>query len=315
MNKLSVFVMVIIVSALITPFIFASTSIITPADSSQNNYYVSNYSTREIDFKTTYLLGDYKEGKVVYSYEVFPNIYGLEIQLSTPDFYFINSTETNQIIYIKTEELKETKTLKLTIQIFDNYNNVLKTESKFIKIVPNNSEYDYYDSTKTHATPRFIGYSLSRSVSVISGENDYDIISVYTKTEDSSTMAINCKPNNSAIVIEQVYKDHNQTDLKISIAKKTKELENGDYKINCVLSNSKTTLDLPEIKLRYENAEPKETLLEITEPISKTSETKATTASATGFLSLPKTSSKFTYILFSVFILLIVLIIFSKNQA
>ena len=314
MNKLSVFVMVIIVSALITPFIFASTNIITSADSEQNKYYVSNYSTREIDFKTAYTLGNNQEGKVVYSFEVFPNTEGLEIQLSTPYFYFINSTETNQVIQIKTKELKEAKTLKLSIQIFDIYNNLLKTESKFLKIVPNNSNYNYYESTNTHATPRFIGYSLSRAVSVVSGKEDYDIISVYTKTESFSTMAINCISNNSAIVIEQIYKDYNQTDLKISIDSK-EELESGDYQINCKLSNSENTIDLPEIKLRYESAETKATALETTEAISKTSETKPITASATGFLGLTKTSSRFTYILISVFILLIVLILFSKNQA
>ena len=145
------------------PLIFAlDLDVLTRADSGTNRYYVSNYSTREIDFKTTYVLGDNKEGKVVYSYEVFPNTEDIEIQLSTNDFYFINNTETNQIIYIKTKKLKETKTLKLNIQIFDNYNNILKTESKFLKIVPNNSN-NYYEYTKTHSEPRYTG-SLSRSV-------------------------------------------------------------------------------------------------------------------------------------------------------
>ena len=295
------------------PLIFAlDLDVLTRADSGTNRYYVSNYSTREIDFKTTYVLGDNKEGKVVYSYEVFPNTEDIEIQLSTNDFYFINNTETNQIIYIKTKKLKETKTLKLNIQIFDNYNNILKTESKFLKIVPNNSN-NYYEYTKTHSEPRYTGYSMSRSVAVINGPKDFDVISIYTKTEDNSNLSISCFTSNEAIVVEQQYQSPGKTDLNLTIDSKAKELKSGDYFIDCKLFNAYGSQELPEIKLRYTSDDiSKDTEKDQNKSISITEKSKF----ATGFLSLPKPkSSSFTYVLFVILIILILLILFSRNSS
>ncbi|HOZ36121.1 MAG TPA: hypothetical protein PLK55_04025 [archaeon] len=314
MNKLSVFVMVIIVSALITPFIFASTSIITPADSSQNNYYVSNYSTREISFSVNYDFKseELKDGKIVYSYKVLPNSEGLDIQLSNTEILFTNNFSNTETIYLNTKQLTEIKNLQIKSEVFDIYNNLLFTKVLYLKIIPNNSN-NYYEYTKTHSEPRYAGYSISRTIAVINGLKDYDIISIYTKTEDNSPLALSCFTSNQAIVVEQQYQSPERTDIKLAIDSKAKDLKSGDYYISCKLFNAYVSQELPEIKLRYTSYNiSKETEDNQNQSVSITETAK----SVTGFLSFSKAkSSNFTYVLFIILIILILLILFSRNSS
>jgi hypothetical protein len=297
------------------PLVFSlELNMLTPADTGQNSYYVSNYSTREInfsashDFKST----EIKEGKIVYSYQVLPNSKGLDIQLSNTEVIFTNNFSNTEIIYLNTTKLTEIKNLQIKAEVFDTYNNLLFTKVLFFKIIPNNSN-NYYEYTKTHSEPRYTGYSMSRSVAVINGPKDFDVISIYTKTEDNSNLSISCFTSNEAIVVEQQYQSPGKTDLNLTIDSKAKELKSGDYFIDCKLFNAYGSQELPEIKLRYTSDDiSKDTEKDQNKSISITEKSKF----ATGFLSLPKPkSSSFTYVLFVILIILILLILFSRNSS
>lgn len=296
----------------IAPLAFASNlKMLTPADTGTNGYYVSNYSTREINYRMSY---DFKtdginEGKIVYSYKVLQDSKDLDIQLSNTEVFFVNNFSNTETIYLNTKQLTEIKNLQVKAEAFDNYNNLLSTKVLYLKIIPNNSN-NYYEYTKTHAEPRYSGYSMSRSVAVINGPNDYDVISIYTKLEDNSTLSLSCFTNNEAIVVEQKYQGPGKTDIKLTIDPKAKDLKSDDYFIFCKLYNAYVSQELPEIKLRYTSAVLKEIKKEQNQTTTITEKPK----SATGFLSFSKSrSSSFTYILCGVLAVLILLILFSKN--
>jgi hypothetical protein len=293
------------------PSVFANDlKMLTPADIGTNGYYVSNYSTREINFGVSYDFKseEIKDGKIVYSYKFLKDIKGLDIQLSNTEIFFTNNFSNTETIYLKTKQLTQTANLQIKAEVFDNYNNPLFTKVLYLKIIPNNSN-NYYEYTKTHSEPRYTGYSMSRSVAVINGLKDYDVISVYTKMEDNSTLALSCLTSNEAIVVEQKYQGPGKTDIKLSIDPKAKDLKSGDYFVSCKLNNSYVSQELPEIKLRYTGDVLKE-IKDQNQSISITEKPK----SATGFLSFSKAkSSSFTYVLFGVLVILILLIIFSKN--
>lgn len=314
MKKIALLLVFISLFLSLAPLVFASDlKMLMSADTGQNGYYVSNYSTRELNFNASYDFKseEIKEGKIVYSYQVLPNTEGLNIQLSNTEVLFTNNFSETEVIYLNTTQLTEIKNLQIKAEVFDNYNNLLSTKVIYLKIIPNNSN-NYYEYTKTHSEPRYTGYSMSRSVAVINGPKDSDIISIYTKTEDNSSMIVSCLTSNEAIVFEQQYKTPSQTDLKIMIDSKSKDLKSGDYYISCNLSNAYASQELPEIKLRYTSDISKVTITDQNQSISVSSKTK----SATGFLSLPKPkSSGFTYVLFAVLIFLILLILFSKNNS
>lgn len=294
------------------PLAFASDlKMLTPADTGTNGYYVSNYSTREINFNMSYdfKTDDLKEGKIAYSYKVLQDSKDLDIQLSNTEVFFVNNFSSTEIIYLNTKQLTEIKNLQVKAEVFDNYNNLLSTKILFLKIIPNNSN-NYYEYTKTHAEPRYSGYSMSRSIAVINGSKDYDVISIYTKIEDDSSLAMSCSTNNEAIVVEQKYLSPDKTDLKLTIDPKAKALESGDYFIFCKLYNAYVSQELPEIKLRYTSDVYKEVKKEQNQTTTITEKPK----SATGFLSFAKTkSSSSTFILLGVLLVLILLIINSKN--
>ncbi|MFA5745968.1 MAG: hypothetical protein WCX82_01310 [archaeon] len=320
MNRNTLFVVSIILCLFITPLISAKEqavlSILTTPDKDADTYYVSNYSTREITFESTYNLGNNQEGKAVYSLQVSPDTSGLDIELSTIESNFINDLDSKEVLYINTEKLTGNKTVQLRVSIFDNYNNLLSTKVKFLKLVPNNSN-DYYEYTKDHTAPKYIGYNLSRKVSVINGYKDSDLISIFTTTEDGYVKDITCISSNSAIVTNLIYKDSKQTDLNISIDVNG-TLQSGDYIINCFVYNAYDKEEVAEIKLRYTNIDypkPKLINIDINKSTSKSIDTNSSVTpknSVTGFLGLPKTGN-LTYVLFVIFILLLVLILFSKD--
>lgn len=302
----------LIFSLAMAPIVSAnSLELITTPDTKANGFYVSNYSTREINFKTdfSFKTQELKEGKLVFSYVISPDSKDIDIQFSRTEVNFTNDISSNDVLYITTKKITHIKNIQIRAEVFDNYNNLLFTKVIYIKIIPNNSN-NYYEYTKDHSEPRYVGYTLSRSLSVINGKEDYDIISIYTKTQDNSSMAIDCKTSNPAIILEQQYKDYNQTDLKLSISKKAK-LESGDYFIDCVIFNASNSQELPQIKLRYTNGtDHLETSKDQSQSISVTEKPK----SVTGFLSFSKAkTSNFTSVLFVVLIVLVLFILFSKN--
>lgn len=301
MKRIDFFIVFLILSIFIFPIISADNlSVYTTSvsDKANDSFYVSNNSIKEIYFNIDYFSENLKEGKVELSYEVFPNSSGVNIDLSSTSFIFYNPLETKENITIKTQNLTEQKTIQLKIKILDKYQNILETKTKYITIIPNNSE-TYYNYTKDHRKPRLLGYNLSRAILIINGETDSDIVSVFIKSEYNSSYSVSCVPSSSKIYVDYKYKGAEQTDLNITV---DKELESGDYFLNCKIHDDFESMDIREIKIRYNRLEDKN-VVEETVPKKITS-----------FFNLPKFESSKTFILFAIFIILVILIIFSKSN-
>lgn len=313
MNKKQLILVFLIFGVFISPFIFAD-SLNVNIQSTQdkpNTFYVSNNSTKEIDFRIKFLSEELKEGKVNISVSIFPNDSEISALVSTQEFYFYNNLDTKEKIYVNTKTLTENKTLQLKVEILDKYNNKIKTTQKYITIIPNNSE-EYYNYTINHTRPRILGYNLSRSIAVINGKKDSDLISIYVNKEEGNTYSLDCITSNPAIVFNYNYINSQKTDINLSIDK-NKSIEANDYFLNCKLQDGYETIDIKEIKIRYTPKEEtqKEILQTSVQPEEK---------NITGFLSLPKINSSLfkmddskTHVLLAIFIILIILIIFAKK--
>lgn len=302
----------LIFGAFVCPLIFAdslSINVLSYQDK-PNTFYVSNNNTKEIDFRVKFLSEELKEGKANISVQVLPEDSEISVFVSSKELSFYNSLDTTEKIYVDTKNLKQNKTLQLKVEIFDEYNNKLKTASKYITIIPNNSE-EYYNYTNNHTRPRILGYNLSRSISVINGKEDSDLISVYVNKEEGSVYSLNCMVSNPAIIINYNYVTSQKTDINLSIDK-NKTLETNDYYLNCKIQDGYEIINIKEIKIRYTAKEEtkKEVLQTTTQPETK---------NITGFLSLPKINfipkmeSSKTTVLLAIFVILLILIVFGRK--
>lgn len=302
----------LIFGAFVCPLIFAdslSINVLSYQDK-PNTFYVSNNNTKEIDFRVKFLSEELKEGKANISVDIFPNDSEINVSISTQEFIFYNSLDTTEKIYINTKNLKQNKTLQLKVEILDKYNNKVKTANKYITIIPNNSE-EYYNYTNNHTRPIILGYNLSRSISVINGKEDSDLISVYVNKEEGNVYSLDCTASNPAIVINYNYVTSQKTDINLSIDK-NKTLETNDYYLNCKIQDGYEIINIKEIKIRYTAKEEikKEVLQTTTQPETK---------NITGFLSLPKINfipkmeSSKTTVLLAIFVILLILILFGRK--
>lgn len=312
MNKKAMILVFLIFGASVCPLIFAdslSISVLSYQDK-PNTFYVSNNNTKEIDFRVKFLSEELKEGKANISVDIFPNDSEINVSISTQEFIFYNSLDTTEKIYINTKNLKQNKTLQLKVEILDKYNNKVKTANKYITIIPNNSE-EYYNYTNNHTRPRILGYNLSRSISVINGKEDSDLISVYVNKEEGNVYSLDCTASNPAIVINYNYVTSQKTDINLSIDK-NKTLETNDYYLNCKIQDGYEIINIKEIKIRYTAKEEtkKEVLQTTTQPETK---------NITGFLSfpkinfIPKMESSKTTVLLAIFVILLILILFGRK--
>lgn len=312
MNKKAMILVFLIFGAFVCPLIFAdslSINVLSYQDK-PNTFYVSNNNTKEIDFRVKFLSEELKEGKANISVDIFPNDSEINASISTQEFIFYNSLDTTEKIYINTKNLKQNKTLQLKVEILDKYNNKLKTTNKYITLIPNNSE-EYYNYTNNHTRPRMLGYNLSRSISVINGKEDSDLISVYVNKEEGNVYSLDCTASNPAIVINYNYVTSQKTDINLSIDK-NKTLETNDYYLNCKIQDGYEIINIKEIKIRYTAKEEikKEVLQTTTQPETK---------NITGFLSLPKINfipkmeSSKTTVLLAIFVILLILILFGRK--
>lgn len=312
MNKKAMILVFLIFGAFVCPLIFAdslSINVLSYQDK-PNTFYVSNNNTKEIDFRVKFLSEELKEGKANISVDIFPNDSEINVSISTQEFIFYNSLDTTEKIYINTKNLKQNKTLQLKVEILDKYNNKVKTTNKYITIIPNNSE-EYYNYTNNHTRPRILGYNLSRSISVINGKEDSDLISVYVNKEEGNVYSLDCTASNPAIVINYNYVTSQKTDINLSIDK-NKTLETNDYYLNCKIQDGYEIINIKEIKIRYTAKEEikKEVLQTTTQPETK---------NITGFLSLPKINfipkmeSSKTTVLLAIFVILLILIVFGRK--
>jgi len=295
--------LIFILCVFISPNIFSGTlqiDILSPLDK-PNTFYISNNNLKEIDFRIIYFSNNSEAMKAKIFFEILPSNLGVDISLSNQEFNFFESFESNEKIYVSTKTLREIKNIQLKVKIFDKYNNLLETKTKYIKLIPNNSEENYIYSP-THTRPRLLGYNLSRSVAVINGKKDSDNISVFVKNQEGNIYSLDCSSNDQSIVINYSF-DYSKTDLNISI-KDNGQLKTGEYFINCKLQDGYETMILKEIKIIYTDLDQTEQIKETPKEENK----------ITGFLSLPKIDNNKTYVLFAIFIIIVILIIFSKTN-
>ncbi len=315
--KKTTIVIVILSFAFFLPTIFAyednlSIDILTLQDYQDNAFFISNNYTKEIDLKIAFSSESQRQATSKISFEIYPDASGLEVKTSSDSFSFYNSFETTEKLYVTTKILAEQKTIILRVDIFDCYNNHIKTATKHIKIIPNNSN-EYFQYTKTHSSPRLFGYSISRAIAVLNSLNDHDIISVFVSQEAGGLYSIFCSSDNPALQIDYDYLSKTQTDLNISIDKGI-QLEPGEYTISCKLQDGYETMQIRDIKVRYE---PKEKIVaQVTSANTKDQNVSSKPQTSTGLLQLSSakhSEGSFTYILLAVFILMLFILFFHRT--
>jgi hypothetical protein len=229
---------------------------LTVPDVLPDRFYVSQNIVRQINFsiKSDYVsLVPYKNPIVKYTLSVYPEsevTKGTYFKLSTNQEEFlseINSTVGVEVIAKAfTENLVK---VKVTAELYDEYNNLIATGYKSITLITNNSNNDY-TYTPHRDEPSFKGISYSRDVSYLINKADNDLIKIKSYSDFNYVYDIKCNADNQGLITRTLYTGDNIFDLNISIDS-SKNLSKGTYQIKCYAYNQDNQFDLKVIRLNY----------------------------------------------------------------
>jgi len=255
---------------------------LTVPDILPDRFYVSQNIVRLINFsiKSDYVsLVPYKNPIVKYNLTVYPEsevTKGTYFNLSTNQEEFlseINSTVGIEVIAKNfTENIVK---IKITANLYDEYNNLIATGFKSVTLITNNS-LDDFPYTPQRDEPRFKGIVYSRDVSYLINKMDNDLIKIKSYSDFNYVYDIKCNVDNFGLITKTMYVGDNVFDLNISIDS-SKNILKGTYQINCYAYNQDNKFDLKVIRLNY-----------LDEPIIKIADTNTIIDSPK-----PKTTSSF----------------------
>jgi len=280
---------------------------LTPVDRSDNYFYLSKNSIKEINFNVFFKSNtdDLSEKKIIYSSEILSNNFNsnqVKFDLSKSEEYFFKNLNSNLQLTIITKDIIDSSfILKIEAKVYDNYNNLITTQRKYLYFISNNLDGDIADSQYG-----FNGFNYSRSVALIKNKNDFDVIRIKTNSFQNTGYDISCKANNSLISTEIIYiQKTNEFDLNISIKDGLDSFLLADkYLISCHAFNAYENIKLKDIILVYEN---KDILFSEIIPIEK----KPNTINLTALIPLSENKNK--NLLTGLFIFVLILFILSLS--
>jgi len=280
---------------------------LTSVDRSDNYFYLSKNSIKEINFNVFFNSNtdDLSEKKIIYSSEILSNNFNsnqVKFDLSKSEEYFFKNLNSNLQLTIITKDIIDSSfILKIEAKVYDNYNNLITTQRKYLYFISNNLDGDIADSQYG-----FNGFNYSRSVALIKNKNDFDVIRIKTNSFQNTGYDISCKANNSLINTEIIYiQKTNEFDLNISIKDGLDSFLVADkYLISCHAFNAYENIKLKDIILVYEN---KDILFSEINPTEK----KQNTINITALIPLSENKNK--NLLTGLFIFVLILFILSLS--
>ncbi len=242
---------------------------LTVPDIAPDRFYVSQNIVRLINFSihSDYVSAvPYKNPIVKYTLTIYPEsevTKGTYFRLSSNQEEFlseINSTVGIEVIAKNfTENIVK---IKITADLYDEYNNLIATGFKSVTLITNNS-LDDFPYTPQRDEPRFKGIVYSRDVSYLINKVDNDLIKIKSYSDFNYVYDIKCNADNIGLITKTSYTGDNVFDLNILIDS-SQNLLKGTYQINCYAYNQDNLFDLKVIRLNY-----------LDEPIIKVIDTNA----------------------------------------
>lgn len=281
---------------------------LTPVDRSDNYFYLSKNSIKEINFNVVFRSNtdDLSEKKIIYSSEILSNNFNsnqVKFDISKSEEYFFKNLSSNLQLKVITKDIIDSSfILKIEAKVYDNYNNLITTQRKYLYFISNNLDVDNIKDFQYG----FNGFNYSRSVALITNKNDFDTIRIKTNSFQNTGYDISCKANNSLISTEIIYiQKTNEFDLNISIKEGLDSFLLADkYLISCHAFNAYENIKLKDIILVYEN---KDILFSEINPTEK----KQNTINITALIPLSENKNK--NLLTGLFIFVLILFILSLS--
>lgn len=256
---------------------------LTVPDVLPDRFYVSQNIVRQIYFSvhSNYTSSvPYKNPIVKYTLSVYPEsevTKGTYFKLSTTEEEFLSEINSSVGIEVIAKDFTDNLVkVKVTADLYDEYNNLIATGYKSITLITNNSNNDY-TYTPHRDEPSFKGISYSRDVSYLINKADNDLIKIKSYSDLNYVYDIKCNADNQGLITKIMYTGDNIFDLNISIDA-SKSLSKGTYQINCYAYNQDNQFDLKIIKLIYLD-EPIIQVIDINTTDSNVSVQPATTSS------------------------------------
>jgi len=228
----------------------------TQLDISPDRFYVSQNTVRQVYFSvhSDYLSSEvYKPLKIKYRLTVYPEeevANGTYFKLSKSEDTIISEVSSEIGIEVIAKNFTENLVkLKLSADLYDEYNNIIESSSKTLTLITNNS-IDDFTYTKKRDEPSFKGVVYSRDISYLINKNDVDYIKISSYSDYNYVYDIKCNADNMGLITRTMYVGDNEFDLNISIDN-TSNLQKGVYQINCYAYNRDNLFDLKKITLNY----------------------------------------------------------------
>jgi hypothetical protein len=270
-----------------------------------DKYYISKHTSLEIIFNIN---TDYEKTSVreINPYlkidvEVLDATNSLEIIASDDFIYFSKKINKDFVLKIKPNNyVNQTTRTILSFSLYDEYGNLLDVQKRYLVFVANNSETQYL--TKTGQKPDFIGYTLSKDkVFLEENKESFVDVNIYATDYEYYGYGLICENNNN--LKTTIVKKNNITNRIYFSIDETLNYDNNVFIISC------------KIKDKYET--------HVVSPIAVVVDTNKTTEvqeqqtqkKISSFISLPDLSKlDFKNILIMVIVILMLVVIFSKNK-
>ncbi len=244
----------VILMLLIIPNIFSSSSLslTSISDGYENTFYISKNISKEIYFSLTSDISSTFQNSYRAEYEL--KVYSedlkeIKLSLSKQEERFVSNINSSFSLNIRSLDFKDqTINLRVKVSIYDSLNNLVDTDYLFLKLVSNNSEYEFSDAPK-NKVPEFSGYSLSRDKMFILNKHDSDTITIKNHIS-SIAYGVNCYAKEEALLLDLKYKGNNEYSLEVFIDGNY-EIKEGSYDIECYSFYKEDKQKIKPITLNY----------------------------------------------------------------
>lgn len=229
----------------------------TTPDVYENNFYLSKNTNRQILFEIN---SDYlpknllKTTKVVYNLKVFPEnqAKNIDLSLSKKEDLFLSNISSVFSLNIRTINFTENVIkIKVEATLFDEYDNVLSTDYKYLTLISNNSESDF-SLTPTRTEPIFRGYSFSKNILYLGNNLSTDSLTIKEHIDSSLAYNLSCAPRNPNLIIFTEYRGDLEFDLNVSV-RENSNLSKGTYPIDCFFYNENNRFEVKPIYVSFQN--------------------------------------------------------------
>jgi len=231
-----------------------SSEVILSLDSStdiyQDTFYISKNISKEVNFSLTSDLSSTFQNNYRAEYQLteYSNNPQLFLSLSKQEETFVSNINSSFSLNIRSLDFKDdTVRLRVKVSIYDVYDNLVEDDYLYLRLVSNNSEYEFSDAPK-NKVPEYKGYSLSRDKMFILNKYDKDKITIKNHV-DKIYYGLDCSVNKEGLTIDLRYKGDNYYTLETSLS--DYNISKDTFEINCYSYYRDNLYSLRPITVNY----------------------------------------------------------------